>query len=263
MLKAVREAKRHTSWIKPNSEYEDALKSFIAGLLGRMSANPFLTDFMAFQGRIASAGLLNSLAQLVLKLTVPGVPDIYQGNELWCFSLVDPDNRRPVDYGLRRKLLGEIGQIAATGGEQWESLIQAMLENLDDGRIKLYLTWRLLMLRKYRPALFLESDYTPLEVYGSMAEHLCAFVRCHEDEIMIVAVPRWFTELAEPPCRPVGEAVWQDTSIELPPSVVTRKVTNALTGEGVTVLESQGSARIMASDIFRSLPFAVVCHVAE
>jgi (1->4)-alpha-D-glucan 1-alpha-D-glucosylmutase len=180
MVKAVRERKLETSWSNPNAEYEAALQRFILGVLDASRPNPFLAEFHAFVEPLARQGAINSLAQLVLKLTLPGVPDIYQGGELWDFSLVDPDNRRPVDWDARRALLDEVGRMRPGDlAGDWQ-----------DGREKLFVTSRLLALRSSHPDLFAGGDYRPLEIEGDGSGHLCAFARSRGGTSLVVAVPR-------------------------------------------------------------------------
>ena len=161
MVKAAREAKEETSWSNPNADYEAALLRFVATVLDAARPNPFLAEFHRFVGLLARPAAIASLSQLVLKLTVPGVPDIYQGGELWDFSLVDPDNRRPVDWARRRALLDETD--AATPAD--------LARLWQDGREKLFATRRLLELRRALPELFAAGDYRPLEVIGAKSNH--------------------------------------------------------------------------------------------
>jgi (1->4)-alpha-D-glucan 1-alpha-D-glucosylmutase len=151
--KALREAKRNTNWIEPNQEHERAVKEFVRGLYQH---RPFLDDFEPFVENLAAAGERAALGQLVLKLTVPGMPDIYNGDELWNRSLVDPDNRRPVDWERRRELLTRV-----EAGDE-----------VDEDARKLYVTWLLLQLRRSRPELF-EGTYEPVE----SGPDVCAFIR--------------------------------------------------------------------------------------
>jgi (1->4)-alpha-D-glucan 1-alpha-D-glucosylmutase len=206
MIKAVREAKRQTSWSNPNAEYETALRRFVQTVLDAGRTNPFLGQFHAFAESLARPAAVASLAQLVLKLTVPGVPDIYQGGELWDFSLVDPDNRRPVDWDLRRSLLADI---AATPAAE---VVRHWAQHWQDGREKLFVTQRLLALRRAYPALFAEGDYQPLECDGERSGHLCAFARRHGDCAVVVAVPRLVYHLY----RDGGTPDWGRTEIALP-----------------------------------------------
>jgi (1->4)-alpha-D-glucan 1-alpha-D-glucosylmutase len=211
LLKATREAKTHTSWINPNDDYEDAVQQFVDAILAD-GDNPFLTDFREFERTTRWYGALNSLSQVLLKITSPGVPDIYQGNELWDFSLVDPDNRRPIDFDLRSQLLEQL-QTAQPDPTD-------LLTNWTDGRVKLWLTHGALTFRREHPTLFLDGDYLPLEVNGPHADHLVAFARRHEDTWAIVVAPRLYATLAanaglELGRAPVGD-VWQGTTVSLP-----------------------------------------------
>ncbi|MGZ8248552.1 MAG: hypothetical protein ACXW17_10945, partial [Methylomagnum sp.] len=146
--------------------------------------------------RLVRPGFLNSLGQLLLKLTAPGVPDIYQGNEVWDFSLVDPDNRRAVDYRRRRALLRELQSWDDLDAERLAPHLASMLENMADGRIKLYVTREVLRLRRQEAALFRRGDYRPVAVVGEGAERVCAFLRTWESRAVLVAVPRWTGRLA-------------------------------------------------------------------
>ncbi|SCZ63439.1 malto-oligosyltrehalose synthase [Thiohalomonas denitrificans] len=250
MLKAVKEAKVHTSWINPNEEYEKAVVHFVESLLSDTN-NRFLSDFQPFVERVSRFGLFNSLSQVTLKLTSPGVPDIYQGNELWEFALVDPDNRHPVDYALRKRLLDDlIGQRPNT------NLARDLMDHIDDGRIKLFITWRLLTLRRRFPRLFLEGEYTPLATEGAMSEHLCAFAREDRGQWLVVVVPRWFTRLMTDSNRPTGELVWIDTQVEWP---FKGRFRNWFTDE---VFETE-SDRIPAADLIHNFPAAVLISGAE
>jgi len=211
MIKAVREAKLRSSWTEVDGAYEEALLQFVRGVLETRGNNLFLTDFAEFARRVARFGLLNSLSQTLCKLTAPGVPDVYQGNELWDFSLVDPDNRRPVDYGRRRALLAQLGQ---PGGEVSPRALAAQLE---DGRAKLWLTWKVLQLRRAQPQLFSHGDYRRLRVHGARAAHVCAFARRCGEHTLIAIAPRLYRRLLDDPARlPLGSEVWQDTLVELP-----------------------------------------------
>lgn len=212
-------------------------------------------------------GAFGSLSQLLLKLTSPGVPDIYQGNETWDFSLVDPDNRRPVDYAARRTALQEIGALWIDEGAG--ACARRLMENMHDGRIKLYLTWRTLALRRGHDRLFREGGYTPVKAWGGHAEHVCAFARLHEKEVLLVIVPRLFAALIGEHGRyPVGEPVWSDTRLLLPGELAGRTWTNLLTGETVeeqrlneetaTAGEAVERSAIELATLFRTFPYALL-----
>ena len=227
MLKAVREAKEKTSWANQNQAYEAAVTKFTDGIF---SSPEFCDDFVPFQRRVSHFGMLNSISQALIKLTVPGVPDTYQGNELWEFNLVDPDNRRAVDYKVRRRILQDFRKFRGKSCDELAPFARQLASNMDDGRIKLYLIWKVLNLRRQRPELFQRGEYSPLEVTGERAKHLFAFARRYEAEIIIVAVPRLCSQLLEgEPRTPCGEQIWRDTKIEVP-SEATR-FRNLFTGE--------------------------------
>jgi (1->4)-alpha-D-glucan 1-alpha-D-glucosylmutase len=253
MIKAAREAKVRTSWTETDPAYEEALVQFVRSALEPRGSNLFLADFLEFQRRVARFGLLNSLSQTVCKLTAPGVPDIYQGNELWDFSMVDPDNRRPVDYLHRRELLQ---QLAAGGEVQLEEL----LRNPDDGRCKLLLTWKVLQLRRAQPQLFCEGDYRRLSVRGVRANHVCAFARRTARQALIVIAPRLYRRLLDDPARlPLGEAVWQDTLIELPREERSRQTfTSLLDGVQVQPERHGGVTGLFVADALTAFPVALL-----
>jgi (1->4)-alpha-D-glucan 1-alpha-D-glucosylmutase len=202
MAKALKEAKLNTSWIQPNENWDDAMQEFVAGILEAGPRNKFLPTFLPVAGEIARLGTINSLAQTAIKLTAPGVPDIYQGSEIWDDSLVDPDNRRPIDYARRRELLAQIEKVSAN------ELIQCW----PDGRIKMRLTQRLLHLRRDNAELFGEGNYEPVNFAGAFADCAIGFVRRREDRAIIVIVPRLSSRVGFPP---IGDR-WQDTHVVLP-----------------------------------------------
>ncbi|MDQ3024897.1 MAG: malto-oligosyltrehalose synthase [Pseudomonadota bacterium] len=213
MQKATREAKQRTSWANVNEAYEAATTSFVHALLQDRPGNAFLDDFRAAVLPVAWVGLLNSLSMITVKLTSPGVPDTYQGNEVWDFSLVDPDNRRPVDYERRRAMLAGIEALRAP----LEGALASMLENHADGRAKLYVLWRLLQLRKAHEQLFLKGGYTAVRTTGLHARRLIAFARRHGGESAVTVAPRLIAGLGVIPGQlPCGEALWRDTRVDLP-----------------------------------------------
>jgi (1->4)-alpha-D-glucan 1-alpha-D-glucosylmutase len=245
MLKAVREAKQHSSWINPNAAYEEGVQQFVRILLGSMP-NHFLAEFLPFQRRVAYFGMLNSLSQALLKLASPGVPDIYQGNESWDFSLVDPDNRRPVDFELRRRMLHELQALDGTLG-----LAGDLLRTMEDGRVKLYLTWKALSLRRQHESLFRDGKYIPLHAGGERAERLCAFARKRQRQVVLVVAARWFTDLSLAGELPLGQA-WAGTWLELPTLYAGTVWVNVLTGEKIAAYDRNGIPVLDAEEIFRS-----------
>lgn len=249
MLKAVREAKQHTSWINPNEPYEQAVSDFVRQLL---ADEQFLAQFLPFQQRVARLGMLNSLSQTLLKLTVPGVPDIYQGNELWDFSLVDPDNRRPVNYAHRVALMKGL---ASPSPQQARDL----LNTLSDGRTKLAVTHYTLLARRQHETLFRDGTYLPLAISGQNADHLVAFARRRRQQIAIVLAPRLYAQLlGEQQQLPVGADVWGDTRIELDALAGVAEINNRFTGATVVVEAEAGKRFIRAREALADFPVALL-----
>jgi (1->4)-alpha-D-glucan 1-alpha-D-glucosylmutase len=253
MLKAVREAKESTSWINRNAEYESAVSFFVRTLLTPDIENRFLPDFVPFQGLVSDIGRWNSVAQTLLKLTCPGVPDIYQGNDLWDFSLVDPDNRRPVDYQLRQQTLDSI---MARGKAPSVDHIRNLLETPQDGRIKLYLIWKALCVRQQQPDLFRRGEYIPVAVAGSKANHVVAFIRKREIANVLVVVPRQIASLLSDIDQfAIGPRVWGDTHLLLPNYC--EKYRNVFTGENLKVEKINDYARLDVSQVLAEFPVAL------
>ncbi len=252
IVKAAREAKVFTNWLSPDQGYEKALLDFVEAILEDSEENEFIRDFLHFQGQIAHYGSLNALAQVLLKTTSPGVPDFYQGTELWDFSLVDPDNRRPVDFEKRVRLLDEL--------MHWEeqnlsSLVPETLTSWQDGRLKLYVTYKTLKVRRDYRDLFLEGRYIPLPARGRRREHICAFARRLGQAWVVTAVPRLLTRLIDANTLPLGPAVWQDDLLLFPKDAPAYWL-NVLTGETLKVPDA---ARVLPlADIFRTFPVALL-----
>ena len=254
MIKAVREAKVHTSWTETGVAYEEALLQFVHSALEPRDGNLFLADFLTFWRPVARFGLFNSLSQTLCKLTAPGVPDIYQGNELWDFSLVDPDNRRPVDYRRRGELLAKLDREAP------HLDVGELLEHPEDGRCKLLLISRALQLRRAQPELFSDGDYRRLRIHGSRAHYLCAFARRCARRTVVVIAPRLYRRLLGDPARlPLGSGVWENTLIELPPDGRLRgPLRNVLDGTELhTVSHGEGLA-IAAAEALARFPVALL-----
>ena len=257
MLKAVREAKVHSSWINPNTDYEEATGHFVAALLSDPAHNPFLREFAAFQQRVAHFGLLNGLSQTLLKLTVPGVPDIYQGNEVWTFRLADPDNRCPVDHGANDSVLEALRRTSDASNDR-RALLADLLSHVRDGRAKLYLTWRALQLRHAHPRVFAEGDYQGLLVTGAKAGHICAFSRGHRSQQVVVAAPRWFARLAADGKAPTDSDAWLDTWVRCPGGDGGITYHDVLSGEAVSMAQRDAGLWFCATDLFRYFPVALL-----
>jgi (1->4)-alpha-D-glucan 1-alpha-D-glucosylmutase len=262
LVKAAREAKIRTSWANVNTDYEEALKQFVHTTLELREGNLFLGDLMAVQRRLTRFGLLNGLSQALCKFTAPGVPDTYQGNEIWDFSLVDPDNRRPVDYGQRRRMLAELRDLQAPDAGR----VRALVDNLDDGRCKLYLTWKVLQFRREHEELFRRGEYLPLRVSGDHAANLCAFARRYEGELAVAIAPRLYLRLlGDRDQPPLGADVWENTVVELPRGydVGSGGLRNILDGSEVMPVKEGERAGILAAAALDHFPVALLhrCRV--
>jgi (1->4)-alpha-D-glucan 1-alpha-D-glucosylmutase len=260
MQKALREAKVHVSWINPRPEYDEAVRNFIARLLDQSGPNDFLDDFRPFQARVAELGIYNSLSQTVLRLAAPGVPELYQGAELWELSLVDPDNRRPVDFDRRQAALAELRDRTAGASGDLTGLARMLVEQREDGRIKLYVIQRGLAYRRDHPKLFLSGDYVPLEVRGARAKHVCAFARSHADEQVVVAVPRLLARLIGNGL-PLGYPVWGEDVVMLPAEADGRVYRNLFTGEIVETPEREAHRALPLAAAFSGFPVAMLERV--
>jgi (1->4)-alpha-D-glucan 1-alpha-D-glucosylmutase len=263
MAKAMKEAKVHTSWVNPNAAYDQAMRDFIDRILDRSGPNLFLADFLPFQEVIARYGIYNSLSQILLKIAAPGIPDFYQGSELWDFSLVDPDNRRPVDYGLRTRFLAEIQSRCSAESHDTCRLLQELFATVSDGRIKLYITMVGLQYRGRHRGLFLQGEYVPLEAGGAQKKHVCAFARVHEDRVVIVVIPVLVKSLCEDPDDvPLSSGVWKDTWVTVPSGKPSSGYQNVFTGERLFSTDIEGKQSLRLADIMNSCPVALLERMA-
>jgi (1->4)-alpha-D-glucan 1-alpha-D-glucosylmutase len=253
-VKAVREAKVHTAWLKPDNDYEEAFLSFIEHILRPSEDNQFLAAFLPFQRKVAFYGMLNSLSQTIIKLTAPGVPDLYQGTELWDLNLVDPDNRRPVDFGMRTKYLREI---KARVGAGVLALITELRATEHDGRIKLFLICMLLKARKRHMELFEKGSYAPLKVSGQRRDHIIAFSRHHGTTWALTIAPRFLAGLVKEKEYPLGHRVWADTSIHLP------KGAPSLWKDAITQQGVKGEGALLAGEVMRHFPVTMLMGKEE
>ncbi len=244
--KSVREAKRHSEWAAPNEAYEQACRELLAQCLDPARSAPVVREIADFAARIAPAGAANGLAQTMLRLTSPGVPDLYQGTEFWDFSLVDPDNRRPVDFAARQAALAD------------QPAPGLLLGKWRDGRVKQAVIARALALRSRLPGLFAHGTYLPLRAEGPQAERVLAFLRVHEDRAALVAVGRLLTPLldgrAASPLPPVTS--WRETSLLMPRNLMSRTWSDALGGSPAPSQQIAGG-RISLAHIFAALPVAL------
>ena len=245
LVKSLREGKLHSSWTDPDAEYEAAVLSFAERILEDSPANRFLSDFHVFRALLLAAGAVNSLAQTLLKITAPGVPDFYQGTELWDFSLVDPDNRRPVDFARRRAALSRLD---ADADRDLPALLEDLCRRWQDGRIKLYLTSRALRVRASCPDLFAGGRYVPVAARGKDCSRVIALARNRGDDWILAAVPR-LVACWQSVGAPLGDFPFDDTSLLLPPGAP-RSWKDALTGETRTA----HGERLPVRQLFRGFP---------
>jgi (1->4)-alpha-D-glucan 1-alpha-D-glucosylmutase len=243
MLKSMREAKLHSTWAMPNRAYEEAMLSFVADALDPVRAQNFFASFLPFVERLAELGARNTLAQTVLKLTAPGIPDIYQGAELWDLSMVDPDNRRPVDYTLRRQLLSEV--LDELTSDRSASM-RRYAEAWRDGRFKLAAIATLLAYRHKNISLFEKGSYEPIQARGTDADRICTFLRADEDKVLLVSVTRF-------PGRTAEAGMAADSAVPVPESLAHLRYYDLISGT-----EHGPTSALAASDLFSIYPAAVL-----
>lgn len=255
MAKAAKEAKANTSWINPDRMYEEAMAVFVDTILDRKRDNPFLADFLPFQQRVSFFGMYTSLAQTLLKICSPGVPDFYQGTEVWNLSLVDPDNRMPVDYGLRMHMLDEMREQLSR--RDAAAYAKDLTTSMEDGRIKLYVTYRTLGLRRKTRDVFEKGEYIPLETTGTRSGHVMAFARRFLNTMIVVVVPRFIAKVLSSPGT-TFEEMWEDTMVIVPEGPDEEIFRNVLTGEEVARTRRQGFSGLACSGLFRGFPVALL-----
>jgi (1->4)-alpha-D-glucan 1-alpha-D-glucosylmutase len=253
VVKAVREAKVHTAWIKPDAEYEEACTGFMEEILDEQKGRAFLDRLRPLVHRVAFFGMLNSLSQTLLKITCPGVPDFYQGTELWDLSLVDPDNRRPVDYARRSAMLSGIRREV---GQDRRALISRVLQNMKTGEVKMLLTYLGLQTRRANADLFARGEYIPVETRGTFADHVVAFLRRLEDSWALVAVPRLLTSVTPEGVLPLGRSCWHDTRLALPACPDTWE--DAISGAVRRFERDQAGCSAAAGDLFDPFPVSLL-----
>jgi (1->4)-alpha-D-glucan 1-alpha-D-glucosylmutase len=255
LQKAVREAKVHTSWTNPNPRYDEALARFAEAILDPERSAAFLEDFTLFQARVAHFGSLNALGQTLVKLTAPGVPDIYQGSELWDLNLVDPDNRRPVDWGERTRLLDELLTAVATAPDR-AALAHELVKSRTDARVKLFVIHEGLRVRRARRALFETGAYQPLEARGAWAEHVCAFARVDGEAAAVTIFPRLLARRGVD-ALPLGPEYWADTRLAMPAALAGR-YTSVFTGERVETTDTGEGPVLSMGTTLTSFPVALL-----
>lgn len=251
MRKALKEAKIHTSWINPREEYEEAVCTFVKRILDPKNDNRFLLHFQEFVKNIQAAGLWNSLSQTVLKMTVPGVPDFYQGSEIWQFTLVDPDNRHSIDFAVRQTKLTSIKQQVES---DFSLFIKKVKEQSDEDSLKLFLIWKVLNFRNDNADLFQTGKYQALQVEGKMHSHVIAFSRSKDQNYCIILVARFFIDLLNKKQNLMASEVWEDTQLNLP---------EFASGIGQDIISAKefdfkGSKKIALRELFENFPFVIL-----
>lgn len=262
MVKALREAKVNTSWINPNDDYEFAVTSFIDTILDFSHDNKFLEEFEPFQKTISHFGMLNSLSQALLKIASPGVPDFYQGTEIWDLSLVDPDNRRPVNFAYRREKLAALKKEMADSGADYTGFLRGLINKWEDGAIKLFVTWKALTHRRENHPLFMEGAYLPLTGNGELKDHVCGFARQRDDKTVLIIVPRFMTQVPHSE-MPLGEKVWGKTWVVIPDEISDNVFRNVLTEEEVDVVPHMKRRALSLGDVFSCFPAAMLAGEGE
>jgi (1->4)-alpha-D-glucan 1-alpha-D-glucosylmutase len=258
-IKALREAKRMSSWVQSHEIYESTCTDFLFNILNRENNSPFLQDLAAFAESVAPCGAINGLTQTLLRLTTPGIPDLYQGTEFWDLSLVDPDNRRPVDFDARKDALNS------------SRTLQDKIDHWQDGTIKQHIIKQGLLLRQQNPGLFIKGDYVPLEVAGTKAHHLIAFMRRHQDSIAIILATRLPHGLQdEDMSLVISPATWEDTRIVLP-GFASSTFIDAISGERYSgenhrvgnATQSTADGIFYVADILKGLPLALLVNAGN
>lgn len=255
MEKSSKEAKFRTSWVSPNTAHADALAEFVRTALRADSSNAFLADFVSFREPIAIAGMLNSLSQTVVKMGSPGVPDFYQGSELWDDNLVDPDNRRPVNFALRQAMLEEI---AGDADRNRVALVEKLLASPCDGRIKMYVIHCALQFRREHPELFATGRYAPLETLGECARHVIAFARCSDHSRVIIVAGRFFMELGACANSFPANKVWSETTLMLSRDFASKSYSDLFTGCTVRPQQYKDAQILSVHEMFARMPIAML-----
>ena len=259
LIKAVKEAKLHSSWISPNEAYEHAVTTFVERVLTGPGADKFLAAFLPFQKRVARVGLVNSLSQTLLKIASPGVPDFYQGSELWDLNLVDPDNRRPVDFLRREQMLDSVDAVLKLPAEQRRGAIVRLVATRDSGALKLLVTAAALRLRASMTDVFLEGEYVPLDVESPVEGRAVAFARSASDGRTVLAIaPHLVSDLvSEERPLPTGEA-WRTTRVMLPAPLAAVTWTDAITGTVVKPVTTASGSWLFVGQCLETLPVSLL-----
>lgn len=253
VVKTIREAKVHGNWIEPNEAYEQAAVGFVEKLFQRPQNDTFWNDFQDFWHPIHKYGLIGSLSQTLMKMACPGIPDFYQGTECWDLNLVDPDNRRPVDYSKPARLLKQLDEQHPKNRAEF---LEWLISQRDTGIMKLFIIRKTLHLRKQQAALFADGEYTPLETEGTHNDHIIAFARIRNKKHALVFVPRLVSGISEPGQMPLGKNVWKDTRVLIPEPLHGQNI-NIFTGEQINLKNE-----VFIAEIFNWFPVSLICDFA-
>jgi len=251
-VKAIREAMVHTRWTRPNLTHEEGLKKFIAAILDEKQNQDFLADFLSFHRDIAFYGMRNSLSQTLLKITAPGVPDFYQGSELWDLRLVDPDNRGTVDFARRIELLKSLNQDAT---QETAGFVRELVKNWTDGRIKLYLIAKALRFRQEFSKLFTDGKFVPAEISGERSQNVTAFFRIFQNQRVLILAPKWLAGSGMDQNSNEQAKFWGSTSIVLPDVVTSWR--NILTSDSIKTQRNR-DAGLSVSEALKDFPVALL-----
>lgn len=259
MEKALREAKVHTSWVSPFEAYEAAVRDFVTRALQPDAPSEFTRDVARFVDRVLRPGLWSCLSEVLLKITVPGVPDFYQGTEMWEYRLVDPDNRGPVDFGERQALLRALDEAEQREGPDLSCAFAARPE---DPRMKLWVTSRLLRFRRREATLFHRGSYEPLAPGGERADHVISFARRVNERHVVVVAGRWFARVMEQDRAPIGRPAWSDTTVAVPRAWASERYRDVLTGAEVPATAQGDVVLVPLAEAFSRLPLALLEKIA-
>jgi (1->4)-alpha-D-glucan 1-alpha-D-glucosylmutase len=252
LIKAVREAKVHTEWLKPDLAYEEAYMRFVDAIAA--PDGEFLAELKSWSDKLTACAIINSLARTIIKVAAPGVPDFYQGTELWDLSYVDPDNRRPVDFAARRKVLADLKRAESTDRT---GLLARLMAAPEDGAIKFYVTYKTLELRRAAPDLFQSGEYLPLVSGGSMAAHVCAFARRQGDAWAIAALPRLLAQYLFGAKLASAGRIWEEGDLLLPAEAGEHWV-NVFTGRTLRARHTEGGQALALPELFGEFPVALL-----
>jgi (1->4)-alpha-D-glucan 1-alpha-D-glucosylmutase len=253
-IKATREAMVHTRWTEPNAEHERAVCDFIQRILSTEPSSPFLESVARLHSKVAQAGAINSLGLTLLKIASPGVPDFYQGSELWNLSLVDPDNRRPIAFSVRKEAFRSL-----VARPRFDPVcnVREIWKHWLDGRIKQFTIWKALCCRRQYAELFREGEFVPVEVAGGRSRHLISFLRRRGSEQALIAIPRWIANHLDGGDRTLPEGFWMETSLQLPPgSALSWR--NVFTGKTIKSASGEGNSYLLAGEVFARFPVALL-----